>query len=266
MVVEEMHDRGIKALDRRCPDHKLRLAVMDRPDCRINGAFKAIIGGRAMIKSSELTLPALQVVDMEPAYTFWKDFPISYYAYIEPVLMPVERYEQVLAVSSFVPHAIAVREPLGRASSALFFNFLQAGTGFDGSIYQRCVDHGLNITQYVHNMFTVLEGASFPSMWPRLYEVKIRTQVLGNFLTTHLSTNEDLSDATANLRRFALIVDATSPEQHTKTSHLVSCTLGCRHERDAAEQNVHEHPQLQDILPASQTARLRALLQGKCRE
>jgi len=253
MAVEEMRDRGIKTLDRRRPDQ--------RPDCHFNGAFKAVIGGRAMMKRSELTLPALQVVDMEPAYTFWNDFPTSYHAYIEPVLRPVDRDEQAHAVWSFVPHAIAVREPLGRASSAFFFNFLQGGTGFDGSIHQRCVDHGLNITQCVHNMFAVLEGASFPRMWPRLYEVKIRTQVLGNFLTMHLSTNEDLGDAKANLRRFALIVDATSPEQHIKTSHLVSCTLGWRHERDAAVQNVHAHPQLHDILPASQTARLRALLQ-----
>ena len=244
MAIEEMRDRGMQVPERK-----------GRPDCHFHGAFKAVID----LRTKEL--PALQVVDFEPAYTFWKDFPTSYHTYIEPVLMPVDRDEQAHAVWSLVPHAIAVREPLGRASSAFFFNFLQGSTGFDGSIHQRCVDHGLNITHCVHNMFAVLEGASFPHMWPPLYEVKIRTQVLGNFLTMHLSTNEDLGEAKANLRRFVLIVDASSPETHTKTSHLVSCTLGWRYERDAAVQNVHEHPQLQDLLPASQIARLRALLQ-----
>ena len=44
-------------------------------------------------------------------------------------------------------------------------------------------------------------------VWGNYQRSKIRTHVLGNFLLTHLSSNNDLNEAKRNLNRMSIIVD-----------------------------------------------------------
>ena len=62
-------------------------------------------------------------------------------------------------------------------------------------------------------------------MWTAFQLNKIRTQVLGNFITMHLSLNEDIEEAKANLRRFSLIFDITRGPGFGDLD-LIRCVLG----------------------------------------
>jgi hypothetical protein len=72
----------------------------------------------------------------------------------------------------------------------------------------------------------VREGLRVPrGMWTAFQRNKIRTQVLGNFITMHLSLNEDVEEAKTNLRRFSLIFDITRGPGFGDLD-LIRCVLG----------------------------------------
>ena len=98
----------------------------------------------------------------------------------------------------------------------------------------------------MHLAMDVREGFRVPGgMWTAFQLNKIRTQVLGNFITMHLSVNEDVEEAKTNLRRFSLIFDITRGPGFGDLD-LIRCVLGWEGVETIGRSNINtgggQHP------------------------
>ena len=164
-------------------------------------------------------------IGMEPATTAPMWFPAEYHRFAEPYLNPSSKHPAARARvwGSFV-HLLIIRHPLERAMSA--FNFKHK---VQHNVVEKCKARG--VTEQVaclNKCLALCEGDR--SAWAFFANQNIQTanmirsQICGNFLVEHLSHNASLQVASANLRRFSLIIDLTAHMAISTT--LLQCLLG----------------------------------------
>lgn len=275
---------------RKCDLHSAVQRKGGRPDCSGNyglpdgkstRGFQLLVGGvnpRKIINAIQYS--KFTMLDMEPADRFSKDFPASYHEYMRPVLSNNETgpgpIPAVHPLWTSVPHIIALRDPLKASMSTMHYGFamykLQPDKyirfrgdwdkeGVMTNILTACTLKKISIKGCINLMFTVREGETHPNIWGEYHEMKIRTQVLGNFITMHLSATEDLEEAKRNLERFALVLDLTDRERHDRCVRLMQCTLGWHTTSFIRAANVQSHTdELSDYFTEEQQVQLRKYL------
>lgn len=119
-----------------------------------------------------------------------------------------------------VPHILLLRHPLQRAMSAFTYKFW----GWSTTAHQACLSHGLTTDACLQAAFTLKHTGKYDErMWTQHQANVVLHQVVGSFLTDHLSQSGTVDDSISTLQRFALILDLSYP---SSAAFMSSCVLG----------------------------------------